>query len=135
MKPAFLAPHGMLDRKAPHGQPCTRCGLCCMNLCRVGFALFYREGEPLVLPNGPCPALVKGGDEYNCDVMRNPQKYKAGDADELRAAINILTYAGQGCDARFNGEPINHSFNQRLVEWDEEHAYEISEAKKLWGIT
>lgn len=118
----FLAPKGMLDKKPPHGSPCTRCGLCCIaTLCALGRHIFHQE-------LGPCPALVQNEDRtFGCGLTLHGTR--AG-----RDAAMLLVGAGTGCDARVNGEPINHAFNARLAEWDVQHAAEVASAKTTWGM-
>lgn len=123
---AFIAPRSALEKKPPHGDPCTRCGLCCMaKLCRLAEALF-NGGRPAA---GPCPALVMDeGGYYACGVV-------AASAGDLREAALVLTGAGLGCDARFNGEPRNQEFADRI---DREHpvtSEKFVAARRLWGIT
>jgi hypothetical protein len=68
----FLAPKGQLEKKPPHGDPCTSCGLCCMaTLCPLGRKVFGRE-------IGPCPALIWDEGKSSCGLVKR--------ADEARAA-------------------------------------------------
>jgi hypothetical protein len=53
----------------------------------------------------------------------------------LGAAAAVLTGAGRGCDARFNGEPVNHAFYDLQKQWDESNRIEIADARKQWGLT
>lgn len=118
---AFRAPRELVEKKPPHGAPCMRCGLCCMaTLCRIGEHVFRQK-------QGPCPALRFDAQGSRCGLLDDATK-------PLRDAAKLLLYSGEGCDARFNGEPINHGFHHRLNVFDEEHAYEIDCAKKLWGL-
>lgn len=103
----------VVAKKPPHGSPCNRCGVCCMVAqCDLSRLLF---GEK----NGPCQALEKDGDEYHCGVVRSPTNFapatvtKCGE-DGVRDAIALIIRAGIGCDARINGEPINHTFNYEV---------------------
>lgn len=111
MKPRVpvAVPRAAMARKPPHGAPCTNCGVCCMAVrCSISVSLF---GD-----GGPCPALEPSGEEYTCGVINNPGRYapalseRVGE-DAVRAAAKTVLYVGEGCDARFNGEPINHVFN------------------------
>src|SRR5262245_60661455 len=96
-------PGGMAERKPRHGEPCNRCGLCCtMTLCDVARTVFRRPEKPAY---GPCPALrLREGipGEHECGLACEPGKYGE--------AARLLIWAGQGCDARINGEPINEAF-------------------------
>jgi hypothetical protein len=132
MKPIFSAPRGLLAKKPPYGAPCNRCGLCCMaTACPLGQYVFKRpeyNGEP-------CPGLVKDGDDYGCDVVAHPERYASGarvlqfGVERLREAALLLIGAGNGCDARFNGEPRNDSVDQRFAGLKRENAH----AKRVWG--
>lgn len=121
MAVAFLAPASLLARKPGHGAPCTRCGLCCMaTLCDLGQHIFRRQ-------IGPCPALSFDANGSRCGLIDN------GTASG-RAAAAVLVGSGTGCDARFNGEPINHEYNARMARWDAENADRIRAAKSTWGM-
>lgn len=110
-------PRGALDRKPPHGAPCTNCGACCVaTLCQLGRTLFKQA-------TGPCPALTSEG----CGVVRIA-------TSEMRAHALVLIRAGEGCDARFNGEPINHPFHAQQDQWDLDNAARVAEAKSAWGV-
>lgn len=126
-------PRDAVEKKPPHGSPCNRCGCCCFgSKCGLG-AMIYSSSA------GPCPALERVDGGYECGVVRNPRKFDAirtaiNGEDEMRKAALLLTRAGQGCDARINGEPVNHAFNQRLDRDDRKRRREWREAAKLWGI-
>jgi len=124
-------PRHVAVRKPPHGAPCNRCGLCCfMSLCALGEKVFNRPPLP-----GPCPGLVKDGDgTYACDVARNPDKYKPGDVGVLRAAAQEIIFAGDGCDCRINGEPINHAYRRRCEKKEKANLVNRIAALKIWGI-
>jgi hypothetical protein len=129
-----VVPREMVKRKPSHGSPCNRCGLCCVSKkCDLGAKIFGSE-------QGPCPALFNRGDgTYDCGVVRSPIDY-----DPVRVAIHgeeimrnaalTLTRAGQGCDARINGEPINHGFNHKLDLDDAKHASLWKIARRVWGL-
>jgi len=121
MKPTFMAPRSVLETKPAHGQPCNRCGLCCYaTICDLGQSVFHRKA-------GPCPALEGSFGNASCGLTQHgPTKY--------RAAAGLLIGAGTGCDARFNGEPAHAAFYDALRRWDEEHASELRDARKLWGM-
>lgn len=135
MKPGFFAPKGTLDRKPAHGQPCNRCGLCCMAVvCPVGAAVLKRE-------QGPCPALDKLPDgTFACGLVAHPHLYAGArrlmleGPRALSEAAAILVGSGTGCDARFNGEPADQSFYIKLEEWDRVNAGAVARAKRTWGI-
>ena len=138
-KPIFSAPRSALEKKPPHGQPCNNCGLCCMaTLCDLGRAIF---------PHAPrvskCPALYRTSrDTYACGVVMHPAVFappEVRDAegmttDKLRAAALIVVRAGQGCDARFNGEPRNTIFDIALDRLDAANADKIKAARELWRV-
>ena len=134
VKPWGIVPRGVMERKPPHGSPCNRCGACCMvTLCQLGKHLFNRK-------QGPCPALKPdGNNEYACDVVRNPQAY-AGNLSpslkihSLRMAAREIIYADDGCDARFNGEPVNKRYHWECSIRDAKNKPKRDRALKLWGI-
>ncbi len=134
MKPGFLAPAGTLDKKPPHGQPCNRCGLCCVaTVCPLGQVVFGRA-------LGPCPALSYEPDGKSvCGLVATPQRF--GLMTVLRhgakAAADAASYligSGTGCDARFNGEPPDVGFYEKLIAWDRANKGAIRAAKRIWGI-
>jgi hypothetical protein len=119
----FRAPAGILARKPAHGAPCNRCGLCCIaTLCDIGRTLFRQE-------RGPCPALQWDGEESRCGILAEPNLPKP-----LADAAALLLYAGRGCDARFNGEPKNETFNATERAYEREHADELRQARDLWRV-
>jgi|SRR5215475_5166835 len=143
MKPVFRAPKGATDKKPPHGSPCNRCGLCCMaSLCDLGQHLFHRDAYP-----GPCPALRSDGEgTYSCDVVANPQDYMRHTAylasepchvNHLRRAALVIIGAGDGCDARFNGEPRNHAFGDALDDKYQHGVFKflLTRARQTWGMS
>ena len=136
MKPTFLATplfREQLAKKPPYGEPCNRCGVCCMaTACPLGQFVFRRPEY-----NGEmCPGLAEDADgTYGCDVVAHPERYasrhrvlKFGIGPLRRAAL-LLIGASDGCDARFNGEPRNDSVDQRFAG----HARESAQAKRMWG--
>lgn len=136
-KPSALLPAPVAARKPPHGAPCNRCGVCCMvTLCELGQHLFKRAASP-----GPCPALVRDeAGDYGCDVVNNPQAYTQSvnvATYALRMAARTLIYAGNGCDARINGEPVNHAYHARCDAEDKKPAVieRRRRALKLWGMS
>jgi hypothetical protein len=127
-------PKGMIDSKPPHGSPCNKCGICCMSWkCELGRWLF---GDTV----SRCPALkiVPGG--YECGVIHDPRSYDSirtaiHGEDRMRKSALLITRAGQGCDARVNGESINHAFNSQLDRDDAKRRRAWREARQAWGIT
>ena len=119
---AASIPREMVARKPKHGSPCNGCGVCCVaSRCQVGRVLF---GE-----GGRCPALVQTGEvTYGCGVVQEIE-----DA-ELRDAALLLIRAGEGCDARINGEKINTEFHRQQDRSDRKNRKAIKRAQKLWGI-
>lgn len=124
-KPVALVPRSMRERKPGHGQPCNGCGMCCAaTRCQVGVQLFG--------PGGWCPALVRTGEHtFGCGVVQ--EIAKSGDKALLSAAL-LLIRAGEGCDARFNGEPTDHEFHKQQDETDRKNADTIRFAQSLFGI-
>ena len=79
--------------------------------------------------DGPCPALRLDRDgRSSCGII-------AEAPEPLRAAAILLVNSGDGCDARVNGEPINHEFHRYQDRLDVERAEEITKARELWGWT
>ena len=118
----FYAPRSMLAKKPAHGSPCTQCGLCCVaTLCELGRDFFGKSA-------GPCPALV-----FNQDGDSACGLTLAGEP-EYRDAAKLLIGAGDGCDARFNGEPGNPDFYALCEKLDAERADDIAEARGLWSM-
>lgn len=135
MKPGFLAPPGTIDKKPPHGAPCNRCGLCCVAaICALGQKVFRRE-------LGPCPALRYDQESNSsCGLVAEPMTFAPKVALEhgVSAASRAATFligTNTGCDARMNGEPINHDFYARLRQWDHENRSETRRAKRVWGFS
>jgi hypothetical protein len=120
-KPVFLAPRGMLARKPPHGAPCNGCGLCCYaTTCALGRALFKTSA-------GPCPALRFDAERRSfCGVVADAP------SDTLRDAALVLIRAGDGCDARFNGERRDPDFDRRIDAADNPRLRK--QAAYLWGV-
>lgn len=130
----FLAPKGALEKKPPHGQPCTRCGLCCVAIvCPLGQVVFRRRA-------GPCPALRRDAESLSsCGLVDEPAVFapmvalRAG-VEMARAAAKLLIGSTTGCDARFNGEPPDEKFYEKLREFDRRNASALRRARKVWGI-
>ncbi len=115
-------PRYMLARKPPHGSPCTRCGACCVaTLCELGRHIF--GDQP-----GPCPGLLIDQDNRSACAAT-----VIGDRQHKDAAF-LLIGAGDGCDARFNGEPVDHRFHHKQDQLDKIRAEQITAARELWGL-
>lgn len=119
-------PRHAAANKPPHGKPCNLCGICCMaTLCPLGEHIFGRK-------IGPCPALTPEGEStpqaYFCGLTVNPDI-----PEEMKEAAKLLIGAGQGCDARINGEPSDAEFNARLLRQDAIDADRAKKAKRIWG--
>lgn len=127
-------PREIVAIKPKHGEPCNRCGLCCIaTLCPLAVRVFKRA-------IGPCPALSYGADHKSvCGLVATPQNFaikvvaKSG-VEAASAAAALLTGSGTGCDARVNGEAPNRAFYDFLRAWDRRNATKVRAAKKLWGI-
>lgn len=127
MKPMFPARKDALDHKPKHGQPCNGCGLCCMaSLCPLGQHVFERPELP-----GPCPALEFKNGKSECGIVS--LMTKIGHQDMADAAMLVIG-ADTGCDARFNGEPPDYSFYEKLKLWDKENSTKIDAALREWGM-
>lgn len=132
-KPAFVAPRGTVASKPPHGQPCNRCGLCCIgSLCPLAQHVFGFE-------LGPCPALSFTDAGSVCGLVDAPARHalrktlENGPVKMSEAAAHLIG-AGTGCDARINGEPPDESFYRRLEELDHQKRAQTRVARKLWGL-
>lgn len=112
----------MLERKPPHGAPCNSCGLCCHAvLCPLGAAVFGNQ-------RGPCPALrFNDKAESTCALTATPEPQ--------RSAALYLIGAGDGCDARFNGEPRNIAFAEALDARKASETDRLHEAEAAWGVS
>jgi hypothetical protein len=123
--PAFLAPRALMARKPPHGKPCNRCGACCIaTLCPLAVHVFRQPVVP-----GPCPALRWNGPDAVCGLAAAPRV-----PPDMREAARWLIGADTGCDARFNGEPADPAFYDRLKAWDRQNAPEVAAARATWGL-
>jgi hypothetical protein len=103
MSAPVRVPRDMVERKPPHGSPCTACGLCChIMLCRLALGVF--GDQP-----GPCPALLlDSARRSSCGLVA-----AATDAAHRNAALHLIR-AGDGCDCRINGEARNVAFDARV---------------------
>ena len=115
-------PREMVARKPPHGAPCNRCGVCChATLCELARHVFGPRP-------GPCPALVPdGADRWACGLVASAPPL-------LADAACVLISAGDGCDARINGEPTNTGFHALQGRLDLERADQITAARALWRL-
>jgi hypothetical protein len=126
-------PKDVLDKKPPHGAACTRCGGCCMvTVCPLGQFVFKREV-------GPCPALSFNAEGSVCGLVADPMRFAIGatlasGVEATSKAAAHMIGSGQGCDARFNGEPADEAFYRRQREWDHANRAKSRRAKKIWGI-
>ena len=82
-----VLPDVLPDNKPKFGEPCNRCGLCCMmQLCEAALLIFRTDND-----KGPCPALEWDGQQTTaCGLIRSPAKHANlnwGTAEE-RAVIN-----------------------------------------------
>lgn len=115
-------PRFMMARKPAHGAPCTRCGACCVaTLCDLARHVFGNRP-------GPCPALLVGQDKSAACGLTQIGTQQA------REAAALLIGTGDGCDARFNGEPVDRGFHAYQARLDIERAEEIKAARALWGF-
>lgn len=133
-RPVGAVPHGTLERKPKHGQPCTHCGACCqVVLCDLAQTVYDRRG-------GPCPALQMTSEgKSECGMVANPERYVPGRVllhgrRVISDAARWLIGSDVGCDARFNGEPPDHKFYEQLKRWDRVNREPVRAAKKLWGL-
>jgi hypothetical protein len=136
LKPGFLAPRGALDNKPPHGAPCNRCGLCCKaTICPLGRYVFKLPE----FAGMQCPALEQTEDGYRCGIIADPASFTSKSRvmrfgiEALRRAALLLIGAGDGCDARFNGEPRDEAFAAALDRKYANLAHQLRKAKRMWG--
>lgn len=142
MKPAFFASKSEIAKKPPHGAPCNRCGLCCIGtLCPLAAWVFRGDLFPERPYIGPCPALERDEDGFAvCGLVADPGKHalshtiRAGGREKASAAAKILIGAGDGCDARFNGEPADPEFYIRMIKIAKTQRKAVTAAKKTWGM-
>ena len=129
-----LIPRGLHERKAPHGKPCTSCGLCCMvSLCQLGQHVLGRPELP-----GPCPALVlDDAGKSSCGLIVDPVKFdpvgveQYGATEMSRAAAHLIS-AGRGCDMTIVGEPFDAAYDAQLEsEARRDHWLNIA-ARVMW---
>jgi len=91
-----------------------------VTLCELGQA---RHG----FAQGPCPSLKWDGPLSSCGLAElGPPS--------LNNAAAVLIRAGEGCDCRINGEPVNRAFHAWQDRRDVERAADIKAARKLWGL-
>lgn len=111
-----------VDRKPRYGSPCNGCGACCMaTLCNLAQFVFRQP------PVGRCPALTRKEDgTYGCGLVEKSKSPR-------REAALMLIGAGDGCDARFNGEPRDEEFSSRLDRRDEANKAARTAALAAWS--
>ncbi len=132
-KPAAVVPRTAREMKPPHGAPCNSCGLCCMaTLCPLAQSLFRFK-------YGRCPALERVPQGWTCGVVKDPARWNLGrtllnGVGAMRAAALHLIGAGDGCDARFDGEPINAAFHRHCEELAKSQRDKTGNARRLWGL-
>ena len=120
--------------KPPHGDSCNRCGACCeAALCPLAAFVLQRPQ----FGSGGCPALSGEPGETICGMVADPARWSPvrtaiHGANAMQAAAYLLIGASDGCDARFNGEPINKAFNRKLERLDIKRADRLADARKLW---
>ena len=116
---SFVAriPRSVAASKPAHGAPCNNCGACCWAVpCNMARHLFGAT-------SGRCPALRPGG----CGLVE-------ASSGAYRAAVLLLIGSGEGCDARFNGEAVDHAFHAFQQARDREQAAAIGAARLLLGL-
>ena len=86
----------------------------------------------------PCPALQAIPDGFECGLVADPAKYSIRTAihgeDKMREAAALIVGAGDGCDARFNGEWTNREFHARMERQDALNQDKRNAALDLWGV-
>lgn len=112
-----------LERKPKYGAPCNSCGICCMaTQCKLSLQVFgdFASG---------CPALMENADgvSYRCGLVTECH------SPPHREAALLLIGAGDGCDARFNGEPRDEALAAAWDRRDEANVDNLAAALKLWA--
>jgi hypothetical protein len=111
----------MLEQKPPHGQPCTRCGLCCYAvLCDVARAI--HGARP-----GPCPELRWDADGSRCGLIDRSEGY-------AKEAAMLLINSGNGCDMILRGEQRDHRYTARLNARDIKNHERLEAARHHFGM-
>lgn len=135
-------PKGMAEKKAPHGEPCTRCGACCaVTLCPLGVSVFRGNRDPWGDRGveGPCPALSFNAEGSVCGLVDDPMRFAMArtlnnGVEVMKEAARHLIGSNFGCDARFNGEPPNVAFYEKQREFDRRNESKTRRSAKLWGL-
>ncbi len=110
-------PRAVAASKPAHGAPCNHCGACCWAVpCNLAQHLFGAT-------SGKCPALRPSG----CGLVE-------ASSGAYRAAVLLLIGSGEGCDARFNGEAVNHRFHAFQSALDQARGPAIDAARALWAM-
>jgi len=123
--------------KPPHGSACNQCGVCCMAaLCPLAAHVLQRPQWG----SGGCPALQgEPGQRMECGMVKDHARWSPvataihGEA-VMSAAALVLIGASDGCDARINGEPVNHAFNAKLARLDVKRRDIINNARARWRM-
>lgn len=128
-------PRAMVDLKPPQGAACNRCGVCCwVEVCDLGERVLGVKRE-----TSPCPALMGTPGASSCGLVVDPARFAPEQAAKhgvaaMSAAALLIISAGEGCDARINGEPRNREFLAKLDKQDKDptHRGMIDWAFSLW---
>lgn len=94
-------PEDEIERPA-YGAPCNGCGYCCREIvCYFGSWVQGLVAEYGQRAPGPCPALTKTDEGWQCGMVLRPKDYTGGrgPAHELRAKALLAIGAGAGCDS------------------------------------
>lgn len=129
-------PRELRERKAAHGEACTRCGLCCIvSLCPLATHVFQRPKDP-----GPCPALrLDAEKKSSCGLVVDPALYApmlaaAHGAENLSDAARLLINSGNGCDMLTNVETPNFAYLERM-NWADNRNRRLGElAQRIWNV-
>jgi hypothetical protein len=131
-----MIPSELWAAKAPHGEPCTRCGLCCMvSLCRLAQEVLHQPEFP-----GPCPALTKiDGGQFACGMVAHPERYAPAGACERHGTVEMgraaafLIGASEGCGMLTSGETMNRRYMQQVDSDVIRNGERIANGKRMWG--
>jgi hypothetical protein len=123
--------------KPPHGSSCNQCGVCCIAaLCPLAAHILQRPQWG----GGGCPALQgEPGGRMLCGMVNDPARWSPvmtaiHGPTIMREAALLLIGAADGCDARINGEPINHVFKAKLARLDRDRRGKIKRARACWRM-
>lgn len=125
----------LVIEKAPYGQPCNRCGLCCLKeTCPLGAIVLRKD------LHDACPALEFGEAGAICGLAAHPMQYRPiqtmqHGAEAMRDAALLLIGAKiGGCDSQTPDEPGDDVFTAHVKSFGKTEEKAARKAIKLWGL-